>query len=125
VADMIKAVQRTPKGEIALAYISVSSGMMRAISLTEADATSLAAQLLDAVSGKENLGLRAEIAKLRRDQQQILTALQEVARKVARHEQLVVTTSITVEPSATDLEQALSVAAQFDGELRRAIGTIA
>jgi alkylated DNA nucleotide flippase Atl1 len=68
--------------------------------------------------GEIDRSLAAQIAALRRDQQQMLTALQEVARKVAKHEQLVMTTSITINPTG-DLENALSMARQIGDELHR------
>jgi hypothetical protein len=52
--------------------------------------------------------LATEIAKLKRDQQQILTALQEVARKVGRHERMALTSHISV--NVSDAERASEVA---------------
>lgn len=95
-AAIIKAVQRTRNGEIVFAYIDDTSGIMRGVTLTTTNASSLATQLLDAVAGEEEDSIRDEIAALRRDHQQLLAALQEVARKAAKLDMIEISAPVTI-----------------------------
>lgn len=54
-------------------------------------------------SGPPRLKVENDIEALRRDMQQLTTALQEVARKVARHEQMA-TTTIAFVHAAEDID---------------------
>jgi hypothetical protein len=91
----ILSVERVKCGDVIIS-VAYPSGTSHAFTLTGPDAAALSTALFDATHPTPAVDVRAELAGLRRDQQQIVTALQEVARKAAKFDLIEISAPITI-----------------------------
>lgn len=110
----ILSVERMKSGDVVIS-VAYPSGTSHAFTLSGPDAAALSNELFDATHPTPVVDVRAEIASLRRDQQQIVTALQEIARKAKKLDMIEVSTPITIHgdsvmtKAAADLLTAMAV----------------